>query len=115
MRVRDHGDGDREPEAEKPRSEPEILPPQRGEGRHEGRRHVWVALDEAGNMRRVYVARPGPFAFILALILVGLVAAAILLLLLGAMLIAVPLLVAAVIAAVLSGTFRQFWRWLRAR
>jgi len=96
-----------EPDApERPRSEPEIIPPNDSRGRSRNGR-VWTSFNGA---QRIYVARIGPFAMALAMISVGLLAALGFLILVGALAILVPLggviLAALIIAAVLRGPRR---------
>jgi len=99
---------------EQPRSEPEIIPPDRGErrGRGGGDAYVWTSFDDHGT-HRIYVARPGPFSIIVALILGGLLLAAIVLLLAGLVLFWIPVVVLVVAALLLSGYIRHYWRRLR--
>ena len=97
---------------ERPRSEPEIIPPGRG-GRRDGRGYVWTATDEHGGTQRIYVAQPGPFAIIAALVIAGLVLAGIVLLLLGLVLFWIPVIVLVVAALLLVGYIRYYWRRLR--
>ena len=99
---------------EQPRYEPEIIPPGRDErrGRGGGDAYVWTSFDDRGT-HRIYVARPGPFSIIVALILAGLVLAAIVLLLAGLVLFWIPVVVLVVAALLLSGYVRYYWRRLR--
>jgi hypothetical protein len=97
-------DPHRQPET--PRAEPEILPPH--DGRPRMRARVWTF--EAGEGRaRVLFAKPGPLSLILALLLIGFVAALVLILLLGLVVLWVPVLVVAVLIALLSGSLRRYW------
>jgi len=109
MANRDDLDRDR---PERPRSEPEIIPPSRGGGR-EGASRIWISVDESGR-ERIYVARPGPFSIILALLFTGIVIAAVVLVLLGVVLFWIPVAIIIVAALILSGTIRYYWRRLRA-
>jgi len=96
---------------ERPRSEPEIIPPDRAERR--GSEYVWMTVDEHGGTQRIYLARPGPFAIIVALLLAGLVLAAIVLLLLGLVLVWIPVVVLVLAALVLAGYIRYYWARLK--
>jgi len=102
---------------ERPRSEPEIIPPGRERADSQSRVYVWVA-DREG-MRRASVPVPGPFTIFLALALVTLVAGVIVLVVLGAVLIWLPIFVLAVGALLIAAAVRQYWwrfrRWLSAR
>lgn len=95
---------------EKPRYEPEIIPPGRAGAKR--RSHIWMSIDESGT-HRFYLARPGPFTIFVALVLAGLVVAAIVLLLLGVVLIWIPAVVLIVGALLLSVTIRSYWRRLQ--
>ncbi len=102
------------PPPEQPRSEPEIIPPRRDSGATNGPARLWIRIDERDGVRRVVIARPGPFSIIVALILVGLVAAVALLVLAGVVLIWIPILVATILLVLLSGAVRHHWRRLQA-
>ena len=97
---------------ERPRAEPEIIPPSRGGGR-EGASGIWISVDGNGN-ERIYVARPGPFSVILALLFTGIVIAAVVLVLLGVVLFWIPVAIFIIAALLLSGTIRYYWRRLQA-
>jgi hypothetical protein len=101
-----HLDPRRGSQPERPSVEPEILPP----GAEPSRIHVsaWTfeGTERAG---RVFLARPGPFAFILALLLIGFVAAIVLVILLGLVVLWIPILIIALIAALFSSSLRRFW------
>lgn len=102
---------------ERPRSEPEIIPPGHSGARRDSGIFVWVA-DREG-MRRANVTLPGPFTIFLVLALFALVAAVIFAVLLGAILFWLPIFVLAVGALLLAATARQYWwrfrRWLAQR
>jgi len=101
---------------DRPRSEPEIIPPERGDRRQDGRSHVWVWVADREGMRRANVTLPGPFTIFLALALVTVVVGGILLVVLGAVLIWIPIFVLAVGALLIAAAARQYWwrfrRWL---
>jgi hypothetical protein len=96
---------------EQPRYEPEIIPPLRRDrgraGRGEG--YVWISADGQGGTRRIYMARPGPFSIIVALLLAALVLAAIVLLLLGFALFLIPVVVFVIAALLVAGYSRHYW------
>ena len=56
---------------------------------------------------RVYVSRIGPFGFALIMLVVGLLAAIMLLILIGAALIWIPVVAVLVVIAAISGVFRR--------
>ena len=94
-------------EPERPRAEPEIIPPDRG-GR--GGEPGWPPAYGFTQMRgaqRVYVGRIGPFGVVLIMLIVGLFAAVLLLLLIGAALLWIPVVAVLVIVAAVSGLLRR--------
>jgi len=90
--------------SEKPRSEPEIIPPGRAE-REAPRVHVFVGLHDN---ERVYVGKASPLGIILVTLIAGLLLAAILVLLLGAFLLLLPLAVLFVTGALVVGLVRFY-------
>lgn len=111
---------------QKPRSEPEIIPPGR-EGSpwaQEGwpfdaagkpganpaaDAAVFITVDEQGRTHYQTFKPPGPFTIGLVLAILGLVGAAILMLALGFVLFLIPIVAVAVVALVLSGRVRAWW------
>ncbi|MGA7486265.1 MAG: hypothetical protein WBW74_04905 [Xanthobacteraceae bacterium] len=93
-------------DADRPRVEPEIIPP----GHPDPRRGARMPAD-SHHTRRVYVAQVGPFGFAMAALALALVAALVLLLVLGAFVILVPLaglvLAGAVVFSMFRGSFRR--------
>ncbi len=89
---------------ERPRAEPEIIPPDRS-----GRRSTWYpdGYTQARGTHRLYVARVGPFGFALLMLALVALAAVILLFLLGAVLIWIPIVAVAMIAAAIFGRFHR--------
>ena len=91
---------------EKPRIEPEIIPPDRAGARPFANGSGWS--HESG-VHRIYVGRVGPFGIGLLMLGIGLFAAVAILLVLGVFLILIPvaglLLAAAVIAGLARGYF----------
>jgi len=91
-------------EPERPRVEPEIIPPDRAH------RQGWPPPDgyaQARGAHRVYVTRIGPFGFALMMLAIGLFTAVFLLLLIGTALIWLPVVAALVVIAAI---FRVFHR-----
>ena len=101
---------------ERPRSEPEIIPPGRSGGRDDSQSHIWVWAADREGMRRANVTLPGPFTIFLALALVAMVAGLIVILVLGAVIIWVPIFVLAICGLLIAAAVRQYWwrfrRWL---
>jgi hypothetical protein len=95
---------------EQPRSEPEIIPPGQSGRRSDG--YVWTSIERDG-AQRIYVARPGPFSIIFALVIAGLVVAAVMLLLAGLVLFWIPVVVFVIAAFLLAGYSRYYWSRLK--
>jgi hypothetical protein len=92
-----------------PRSEPEIIPPDRGRTEWPpGPRSPWVSADAYGT-RRIYVRKIGPTGVLLLALLVGTLAALIFVLLLGAFLIWIPVAILVFVAAVVGGLMRRYF------
>jgi hypothetical protein len=93
-------------EPERPRAEPEIIPPDRG-----GRRGPdWppsYGFTQARSAHRVYVSRIGPFGFALLMLVVGLLGGVLLLALIGAALIWIPVVAVFLVIAAVSGLLRR--------
>jgi hypothetical protein len=105
---------DRDPRdsgASGPRSEPEIIPPDRS--RPADGSGIWVSVDDGNGPRRVHITPPGPFTIILALAVLALIAGIMLILLLSVAVIWIPFVIILIAAFVLSITFRQYWARLR--
>lgn len=102
-----------DPGPSRPRSEPEIIPP--GQSGRNGRGGIWVSVDENGETRRIYMARPGPFTIILALAVLALVALVMMILLLSVAVIWIPFVIFLIAAFVLSMYWRRFRLWLARR
>lgn len=88
---------------EKPRLEPEIIPPDRSP-----RRMAWRTQEYGGSggTHRIYVTRLGPFGGVLLLLVIAILAAVVLLAFLGALLIWIPVVALIVVVAALSGLLR---------
>jgi hypothetical protein len=98
------------PQGEKPRSEPEIIPPDHAERRKaQGTPRTRVFIDARGT-ERVYVAKLGPLGIILAVLTTGILSAVMLILLFGAFLIWLPLVVFFIAGAIISGALRAYFR-----
>ncbi len=92
-------------EPERPRVEPEILPPDRS-GRNPGS-DGWSPRGYSNGSQRIFVTRIGPFGFALAMLVVGLFAAVLLLLLIGTALIWLPFVAAIVVIGAIVGLLRR--------
>ena len=103
---------DRSPE--RPRVEPEIIPPVRDGRAPRGPAGIWLRIDERDGVRRVFIARPSLLSIVLGLLIIGLIAAVIFLVLAGIVLVWIPILIGGIILALLSGATRHYWRRLQA-
>jgi hypothetical protein len=92
-------------EPERPRVEPEILPPERS-GRNTGG-DGWPPYGYRTGSQRIFVTRIGPFGFALVMLVVGLFAAVLLLLLIGTALIWLPFVAAILIVGAVAGVLRR--------
>jgi hypothetical protein len=102
-----------DPDASQPRSEPEIIPPGRAGRNQSG--GIWVSIDEHGDTRRVYMARPGVLTIILGLAILGLIGVLMLIVLLSVAVIWIPFVIVLVAAFVASIYWRRFRMWLARR
>src|SRR5262245_55172199 len=91
---------------ERPRVEPEIIPPGRAGGspRREGSA-VWISIGPDG---RVQVGKPGFFSVVMLALVIAFVIAAVVLLLFGAVLVLVPVVALLFGAAVVAGLWQKF-------
>jgi hypothetical protein len=98
------------PQGEKPRSEPEIIPPDHAEPRTvQGTPITHVFIDARGT-ERVYVAKLWSFGIILAVLMIVILSAVMLILLFATFLIWMPLIVFFIAGAVISGLLRTYFR-----
>jgi hypothetical protein len=92
-------------QGDKPRSEPEIIPPDRGSRRTQ-RERIFVS---SHGPEQIYVARVGPVGAILTVLIVAILLAVMLALLMGALLIWLPLVVLFVAGVIIVGIVRTFF------
>jgi uncharacterized membrane protein len=93
------------PQGDKPRSEPEIIPP--GDAARDFHRtRVFVETHDA---ERIYATRLGPFGFILVVLITGLLLAVLIALLLATLLIWLPLLVLFVAGTIAVKVLRTYF------
>ena len=92
-------------EPERPRHEPEIIPPDRDSARGS----AWPPSHGFNQRRseRIYVTRIGPLGFALLMLVVGLFAGVLLLALIGAALIWIPIAAVLLIIAAIAGVLRR--------
>ncbi len=103
---------DRSPE--RPRAEPEIIPPGRDDGARRGLSGIWMRVDERDGVRRVYIGRPSLGAFIVGLLIVGFIGVLAFLAMAGLLIVAMPILIGGIALAFLSSAVRRRWRRLQA-
>ena len=90
------------PQAEEPRSEPEIIPPDDA--------HVTRRMRIDTDTGRIHVAKISPLGTILMVLIVGFLSALMLVLLLGALLVWLPVVVLIVTAALVAGLLRGYFQ-----
>jgi hypothetical protein len=100
---------DDQPPPERPRLEPEIIPPDRGGRRSDSRQPPWQTAwsSQARGTQRIYVTRLGPFGFAMLMLVLALLTAAIFLAIVGAVLIWIPVVALIVVAAAIYRFFRR--------
>jgi hypothetical protein len=104
------------PRAERPRSEPEIIPPGEDARRRGGFESVFIHVEEGPDgVRRVTLKRPGPFAIVLILLGIGLAVALFFVVLSALVLIWIPIVIVGILFALFSGTARHYWDRLQRR
>jgi hypothetical protein len=93
---------------ERPRVEPEIIPPDRGGRQSDWRRSPWrsSAFTQTHGTERIYVARLGPFGFALLMLAIAAIVAFIMIALLGFVLIWIPVVAVIVVIAALFRLLR---------
>jgi hypothetical protein len=94
---------------ERPRAEPEIIPPDRTDRAPDWKRRGWQPDGSTwvGGSRRIYVGRIGPVGLALLILMIGILAALILLTVVGAVLLWIPILVLAVAAGAIFRLLRR--------
>jgi hypothetical protein len=91
---------------ERPKAEPEIIPPDRPDPWRRDTRRIWPSGHDS-HVRFVQFRTGGPLAFLIALLLLGLGAAVVLALLVGVVLLWIPLTVAIALAIIWSFLFKR--------
>ncbi len=95
-------------EPERPRFEPEILPPERnGRNGQSWPPPPYGYGQNASGSQRIFITRIGPFGFGLAALVIGLFAVVLLLLLISTALIWLPFIAAIVIVGAIVGFLRR--------
>jgi len=94
------------PPSQEPRTEPEIIPPGRPDGRSTRILHASINVD---GTRRIYIGRLGPFGIFILGLVIAVLTAAILILLLSAVLIWIPIVALLVAGTIISGPLRRYF------
>jgi hypothetical protein len=98
------------PPGERPRAEPEIIPPGGDDRQSEASAtHIRVFVD-GGGIHHIRVSRLGPLGILVLALMIGILLAIVLILVLGAFLIWIPLVGLVVAAAIISGLLRTHFR-----
>jgi Flp pilus assembly protein TadB len=100
---------------QRPRSEPEIIPPGFDEHSRREPRGIWVRIDEHDGVRRVVIRQPGPMTIVLGLLVLCLMAGIAFLVVAGLLLLWIPVVIAGILLAFAAAAIRHHSRLLRAR
>jgi len=92
---------------ERPRLEPEIIPPARGRRGADWQQYVWQSQGPRTETHRIYVTRLGPFGMAALMLVIGIVIAVILLATIGAILVWIPILALLLAAGVIYRLLRR--------
>lgn len=94
---------------ERPRVEPEIIPPDRSGSRPDWTSSPWrdSAFSRTRGTHRIYVTRLGPFGIALLMLAVAAIVAIVLIAVLGAVLIWIPVVAVLVVVAALLRLLRR--------
>ena len=92
---------------ERPRSEPEILPPDNNWPDRDGSWPRTYGYDQRRSRHRVYVGRIGPLGFALLVLIVALFGGIFLVALIGAVLIWLPVLLVFAVIGAIAGLIRR--------
>lgn len=100
---------DEQDRPERPRAEPEIIPPDRSGRDSDWTRSPWRedAFSQARGTQRIYVTRLGPFGIVLLMLALAAIVAIVLIAVLGAVLIWIPAVAVLVVVAALFRLFRR--------
>ena len=102
-----------DPGPERPRSEPEIIPP--GAPGFDPRDRAWMRGQDEYRIHRVFIARPGLPSILIALVILGVVVTLGAIVIAGALLLALPIAVVGVLLALFYGPVRYRWHRLVGR
>ncbi len=97
------------PKGERPRHEPEIIPPGRAGERAENGASWARVFSDARGTERVYIARVRPLGVVLAVLTTAIMLAVFFVLLLGALLFWLPLFIFITAGAIIAGFLRVYY------
>jgi hypothetical protein len=100
-------------EGEKPRAEPEIIPPGRDHQRPGPRASQRGIFVNTHATHRIYVARLGPFGVLWLAVIFAIVSGVVLFVLLGTFLIVIALVGLLIAVGICANLFRRYFRPLR--
>lgn len=109
------------PRVERPRCEPEIIPPGEDMRRRRGTfESIFIHVEEGPDgVRRMSLKKPGPFTIVLILLGIGLAVALFFVVLSALVLLWIPIVIAGIVFAMFSSAGRQYWyriqNWWRNR
>ncbi len=99
------------PPVERPRVEPEIIPPNARRGGRRAFENIFVRVEESDDgIRRVQIKKLGPFTLALILLGIGLAVGIVFLLLAGLVLLWIPIVIVGILFALFSVSARDMWR-----
>jgi hypothetical protein len=107
-RAGEYAMADNSTEPERPRQEPEIIPPDRARTGPDWRQPAWRPHGWSGTgTQRVYVARVGPFGVAMLMLAFAILGAVIFLAIIGAVLIWIPVVALLVVVAAIFRVLRR--------
>ena len=102
------------PPVERPRVEPEIIPPHARRGGRGAFENLFVRVEEGDDgIRRVQIKKLGPFTLALILLGIGLAVGIVFLLLAGLVLLWIPIVIIGILFALFSVSARDLWQRVR--
>ena len=105
---------DYRPRVERPRVEPEIIPPNARRGGRGAFENLFVRVEEGDDgIRRVQIKKLGPFTLALILLGIGLAVGIVFLLLAGLVLLWIPIVIIGILFALCSASARDMWQRVR--
>ena len=94
---------------ERPRLEPEIIPPGTNYRPRRGPDDPFMQFEGRDGIHRIFIARPGWPAIIAALLIIGLFTAIVFIVLAGIVVLWIPIVIIGILAAIVPGVARLYW------